>query len=452
MIRVPGNQPGDNRAHSIETPAIVLFIATFFLVGVRIWARFKQASWKGLGWDDYTILLSWVFAQVVSGLMMASCAYGFGQHIRNLSKENKLMTLKLFYVAQAFYKITINLTKTSILLLYLRIFVQRWFRIASYILMGIISAYMIATFGASVWQCTPVPRAWDKSIPGTCVDITTNWYANAGFSISTDILILALPMYPIFMSHLRKTQKVAVVLMFALGFFTTITSILRMQTLTFSTKTPDTTYDLDSSIWTIIEQNMAIICACLPVCRLPLAYLFPKYFAISRREQRTGPEGDIGHREISSQSELRSWQGQGPHHHHQHDVAIEAGAGPGPHQVNLEMNRRPSASGMSVSSDVERKMSTDMNRGVTVYQRDRVSTDDDKMMMGVGVGRDTNSEDTIFHVSSVSASRSRSNSRLGIGGRGRDPSGDRMHHAGVEARPGGGIQMTTQFSITYDER
>ncbi|CCC06345.1 hypothetical protein SMACR_00560 [Sordaria macrospora] len=458
MIRVPGNQPGDNRAHSIETPAIVLFITTFFLVGVRIWARFKQASWKGLGWDDYTILLSWVFAQVVSALMMASCAYGFGQHIRNLSKENKLMTLKLFYVAQAFYKITINLTKTSILLLYLRIFVQRWFRIACYILMGIISAYMIATFGASVWQCTPVPRAWDKSIPGTCVDITINWYANAGFSISTDILILALPMYPIFMSHLRKTQKVAVVLMFALGFFTTITSILRMQTLTFSTKTPDTTYDLDSSIWTIIEQNMAIICACLPVCRLPLAYLFPKHFAISHHKQRTGPEGDIGHREISSQSELRSWQGP-----HQHDVAIEAGHGTGPGQDgNYEMDRkynptssgrRPSASG-SVYSDLgERKTSTDV--GVAVYQRDGVSSEDDKVMVG-----DANSEDTIFHVSSVSATRprSRSNSRMGMGMgiemRDRDRSGDRMHHAGVEDRPGGGggIQMTTQFSITYDER
>ncbi|KAK1773100.1 hypothetical protein QBC45DRAFT_109331 [Copromyces sp. CBS 386.78] len=462
MIRVPGNQPGDNRAYSIETPAIVLFIATFFFVGVRIWARFKQASWKGLGWDDYTILLSWVFATVVSALMMASCAYGFGQHIRNLSKENKLMTLKLFYVAQAFYKITINLTKTSILLLYLRIFVQRWFRIACYILMGIISAYMIATFGASVWQCTPVPRAWDKSIPGTCVDITVNWYANAGFSISTDILILALPMYPIFMSHLRKTQKVAVVLMFALGFFTTITSILRMQTLTFSTKTPDATYDLDSSIWTIIEENMAIICACLPVCRLPLAYLFPKHFAISHHKQRTGPGGDIGHREISSQSELRSWRGP-----HQHDVAIEAGVGSGPephHQGDYEMERkynptssipgsglrRPSASG-SVSSHLgERKTSAD--GGVAVYPRERISTEDDKIMM-----RDSNSEDIIFHVSSVSATRPRSNSRMGMGmgmrDRDRDRSADRMHHAGVEGRPGGGgIQMTTQFSITYDER
>ncbi|KAK3495769.1 hypothetical protein B0T13DRAFT_401473 [Neurospora crassa] len=478
MIRVPGNKPGDNRAHSIETPAIVLFFVTLFLIGIRIWARFKPASWKGLGWDDYTILLSWVFATVVSALMIASCAYGFGQHMKNLSRENKLMTLKLFYVAQAFYKITINLTKTSILLLYLRIFVQRWFRIACYILLGIIIAYMIATFGASVWQCTPVPRAWDKSIPGTCVDITVNWYANAGFSISTDILILALPMYPIFTSHLRKTQKVAVVLMFALGFFTTITSILRMQTLTFSTKTPDTTYDLDSSIWTIIEQNMAIICACLPVCRLPLAYLFPKYFAISRREQqqqRTGPEGgDIGHREISSQSELRSWQGP-----HQHDVAIEAGVGvgvgiglsrPPRHQQGggmFEMDRksghrRPSASG-SVSSDdddLERKISTtDVGGGMTVYQRDRrVSTeDDDKMMMVTMTTGDATSEDTILHVSSVSAAAatttmSRSNSRLGIGLRDRDRSADRMNHVGGEGRPGGGIQMTTQFSVTYDQR
>ncbi|KAL0475580.1 hypothetical protein QR685DRAFT_53433 [Neurospora intermedia] len=497
MIRVPGNKPGDNRAHSIETPAIILFFVTLLLISIRLWARFKPASWKGLGWDDYTILLSWVFATVVSALMIASCAYGFGQHIRNLSRENKLMTLKLFYVAQAFYKITINLTKTSILLLYLRIFVQRWFRIACYILIGIIIAYMIATFGASVWQCTPVARAWDKSIPGTCVDITVNWYANAGFSISTDILILALPMYPIFTSHLRKTQKVAVVLMFALGFFTTITSILRMQTLTFSTKTPDTTYDLDSSIWTIIEQNMAIICACLPVCRPPLAYLFPKYFAISRREQqqqqqqRTGPEGgDIGHREISSQSELRSWQGP-----HQHDIAIEAGVGVGVGGIGLsrlprhhhqgggifEMDRKYStATGSSfgrrhrpgsVSSDdddddddVERKISstTDHVGGVTtVYQRDRdrrVSTeDDDKMVMVTMTTGDATSEDTILHVSSVSAAAaattmSRSNSRLGIGLRDRDRSADRMNQVGVEGRPGGGIQMTTQFSVTYDQR
>ena len=94
-----------------------------------------------------------------------------------------LTTKQLFYVAQIFYKLTINLTKASILLLYLRIFVQRWFRISSYILMTLILAYMVATTGASIWQCNPIAGAWDKSLRPKCISLTKNWYANAGFEI-----------------------------------------------------------------------------------------------------------------------------------------------------------------------------------------------------------------------------------------------------------------------------
>jgi hypothetical protein len=31
-------------------------------------------------------------------------------------------------------------------------------------------------------------------------------------------------------------------------------------------------------MWTILEPNIAIICACLPMCRMPLQRLFPKLF------------------------------------------------------------------------------------------------------------------------------------------------------------------------------
>jgi hypothetical protein len=31
-------------------------------------------------------------------------------------------------------------------------------------------------------------------------------------------------------------------------------------------------------MWTIIEPNIAIICACLPMCRMPLQRMFPKLF------------------------------------------------------------------------------------------------------------------------------------------------------------------------------
>ncbi|KAL0932629.1 uncharacterized protein CTRU02_211592 [Colletotrichum truncatum] len=283
-----GNIPGESNALMVRAPAIVFFVLTPTFVAIRFWSRTKMRS--DLGWDDWTILLSFICCLLVSILMMISCEYGFGQHIKNLSKPNRLMTLKLFYVAQIFYKLTINLTKASIILLYLRIFVQRYFRIMCYVLLGIILAYMVATSASSIWQCSPIARAWDKSIPGTCISLTMNWYANAGFSIATDLLIIALPQHVLWKSKLPSNQKKALMAVFALGLVVTVTSILRMTTLDFSTTSPDTTYDIASTLWTVIEDNLAIVCACLPMCRLPLTYLFPNFFA-SKKGSTIGSTG-----------------------------------------------------------------------------------------------------------------------------------------------------------------
>lgn len=124
----------------------------------------------------------------------------------------------MFYIAQIFYKLTINLTKTSILLLYRRIFVQQWFCYSCNTMICIVLAYCIATTMASIFQCTPVPLAWDKSIHhGSCISMIKNWYANAGFAIATDVLILGLPMQPIWTSRLPINQKRALMLIFLLG-------------------------------------------------------------------------------------------------------------------------------------------------------------------------------------------------------------------------------------------
>ena len=58
-----------------------------------------------------------------------------------------------------------------------------------------------------------------------------------------------------------------------------VTSVLRMTTLDTSSKSLDQTWgNLNSTIWTTIEANTGIICACLPMLKTPLAALFPKLF------------------------------------------------------------------------------------------------------------------------------------------------------------------------------
>ncbi|CAI7614805.1 unnamed protein product [Penicillium viridicatum] len=283
------NTPGPSRAFEIQVPCIVFLITTPAFVAIRLWSRAKSKS--GLGWDDWTILVSSMFAVIVMALMLAACTYGFGQHIANITTPHRLMTMKLFFVSQAFYKLTMNMTKMSILMLYLRIFIQRWFRITCYVFLVIITSYMVGAFFASVFQCTPVARAWNKNIPGSCIDITTNWYANAGFSIATDIIILTLPMYPLYKSKIILKRKIALMIVFALGAFVVVTSIVRMQTLDFSSTSPDPTYDIASSVWTMLEENVAITCACLPMMWMPLARLFPSFFSLDSGTDSHGSSG-----------------------------------------------------------------------------------------------------------------------------------------------------------------
>ncbi|KAK3356460.1 integral membrane protein [Lasiosphaeria hispida] len=265
----------ENRVSQIQAACITFFVLTPVFVGLRVWSRVKLRSWSSLDWDDFTIFASWVSAVILSALVMVACTYGFGQHIINLSLGNLTMTLKIAYVADIFYKLTINLTKASILLLYLRTFDKKWFKKACYVSLGVVLTFMVATTATSIGQCSPVSRIWDPSSSGSCINLTAYWYANSGITIVTDVLLLVLPFQPIHASHMPSGQKVALMVVFAFGMFTTVTTILRMQALDTSF---DITYNIDAFIWTIIEANLAIICACLPVCKLPLGLVFPAQF------------------------------------------------------------------------------------------------------------------------------------------------------------------------------
>ena len=122
-----------------------------------------------------------------------------------------------FWAAQILYKFTINLTKTSICLLYLRIFTTKKFRRAVHIIMGYVILYAIASILATIVQCMPLERIWAHAVPGTCINLTAFWYANASANIIGDFLILALPMPVIRRLQLPQRQRLGLMIVFALG-------------------------------------------------------------------------------------------------------------------------------------------------------------------------------------------------------------------------------------------
>ncbi|KAL1873469.1 hypothetical protein VTK73DRAFT_917 [Phialemonium thermophilum] len=286
-MAIAPNKPGPSVAYMIYVPVIVFAIVCPSLVTLRVWSRLRKGG--KLGPDDYCILSSLAFALASSGLMIASCKYGFGQHIFNLTPENKIGALEYFFLCQITYKSSINLTKCSILLLYTRIFGNvRRFKWACWFLTACVAMYAIASVTATIFQCSPIDRAFNKAIPGTCIDNGKFWWANAGFSVSTDFIILFIPMPLIYKLKIPRVQKAALMIVFTLGGFVVITSCLRMTTINLTATTPDTTYDIASTMWTVIEMNLAIVCACLPMVRPLLVRMFPKLMPKSSSRNKYG--------------------------------------------------------------------------------------------------------------------------------------------------------------------
>jgi hypothetical protein len=103
------------------------------------------------------------------------------------------------------------------LLLYLRIMPQRIYRITCWVLLTLVALFAFATTIAGVLQCIPVDKAWIKSRPGHCYSLTKAWYANAGFSIATDFIILFLPMHMVYNLQRPKQEKLLLYAIFGVG-------------------------------------------------------------------------------------------------------------------------------------------------------------------------------------------------------------------------------------------
>jgi 1-acylglycerone phosphate reductase len=138
-------------------------------------------------------------------------------HKADLSKNDLETALRLFFIAQTPYKITVCLNKVSIILLYLRIFVSKSFRIAAFVVMGIVVAWSIGGVAATIFQCVPIQGSWDKKIEAKCIDKGMFWIAYAVMNILTDVMVLALPIRPILMLKLSLRDRLLLCGIFLLG-------------------------------------------------------------------------------------------------------------------------------------------------------------------------------------------------------------------------------------------
>ncbi|KAJ4345497.1 uncharacterized protein N0V89_011629 [Didymosphaeria variabile] len=235
-----------------------------------------------LGWDDYMILATLVFG-VPSTIVqdIGTIKHGLGRDVWTLSFGTITVFVKWFYIIEVLYFFNVAMLKLSLLFFFLRIFPAKSIRRLLWGTIAFNICFGIAFILAAIFQCQPISHYWEKwdgeHLNGKCVNVNALGWANAVISIALDIWMLVLPLWQVCQLKLAWKKKVSVAMMFFVGTFVTVISIIRLQTLiTFANSTNPTWDQADASNWSTIEINVGIICACMPALRLILVRIFPR--------------------------------------------------------------------------------------------------------------------------------------------------------------------------------
>jgi hypothetical protein len=187
---------------------------------------------------------------------------------------------------QYIYQAIIALTKISIVLLYLRIFprtVSARFSYVSWAVIAALVSYALAFLIYCAFQCQPVSyfwTQWDGEHEGYCNNFQLAVYINSGLNIFFDLVVCFLPIKKLAAIQVKdKRRKVGVVLTFLVGLFVTTCSMVRLKYSSNVSNITNPTYEYTKiSLWSGIECEVGVICACMPTIIGPTLYFFRENF------------------------------------------------------------------------------------------------------------------------------------------------------------------------------
>lgn len=283
-----------------RTPTLVVTIVFFVLASIFIALRFvsRVGIVHKVVCHDYLILLAWV---IDFGFVFAVCygtTKGLGLHQVNVPPSNNVALNTSEYVANVLYNPVLMTLKTSILIFYLFLSkVNKVFRWAIFATIFVVNAAGFALTMANVFQCRPISAAiWFPSDGSAkCFSIVTIYLSSAPVNLITDIVIFFLPVPILTQLRLPKKEKIILIITFSVGFFTAVVDVIRAAYLQGAATSNAIAqqngagndgnshphqdfswYGAYTFMWSAVEINTGMICACVPSLKPLVARIIPR--------------------------------------------------------------------------------------------------------------------------------------------------------------------------------
>ncbi|KAL5346578.1 hypothetical protein ACLOAV_008285 [Pseudogymnoascus australis] len=293
MFSVSGGD--DTRGKAVFIVTIVTLVATTVFVGARLVSRFGVLQHGSA--DDWSIIFAWLIAFGLSFSIIYGTVNGLGRHDADIPDLWRERLQQVEYAFTVLYNPALMVTKTSILIFYLRVAktTEKLLKVASYITLVIANTAGIAFTLLFAFRCHPVSAAYSPLRSGKCISIVTLFLCSAPINIITDVAILVLPIPVLTRLRLPQRQKTILVFTFALGIFVTIVDVVRIYYLQQAAQIQDQArvgsgddFSYNASLalmWSAVEVNVGIICACIPTLKPLIDRILPFFTAASHDSQ-----------------------------------------------------------------------------------------------------------------------------------------------------------------------
>lgn len=308
-----------------ETMApLVIWINSIFVglglvaVMLRCYSRLKILRFMYL--EDHLASLSWIFSFLTSFFVCWATKHGIGLRYWNMIDfPFDANDIPATYLMTVLYTPAITLVKSSILLFYLRLTnaMDNGFRLWIKLIMAFIILCGTVFMGLIMFPCIkPVSAAWNihnYTCETRCINQQSVFISGSALNVVSDFMIIAIPVKMLWGIPMVRRAKIQVSIVFGLGGLVCIMSCIR---LVFVYKADPLIAKEDflwlgahSALWSAVEINVGIICACLPGIKPILARWWPTIFA--RIHPRNKPPSPVNGKFPSEMEDIPSFGGSG---------------------------------------------------------------------------------------------------------------------------------------------
>ncbi|KAL4886243.1 hypothetical protein BJY04DRAFT_213774 [Aspergillus karnatakaensis] len=256
--------------------SFIFFTLASVTTVLRVYSR--KCIIKSFGADDWwMVMVFWSkicnTAQQVHFCLFLS--YGGGLHIEQVTDPNDIATLlkavfrrvQLLFAEEILYIWMQFIIKQAFLIFYLRLASKTSFTYSVYATMVLNFLVTVAIWLLYCLQCRPLAAFWNAAAypDATCLDTAVTYYVPVSLNITTDFIILLLPIRPLWSIQATLTRRLGVIAVVSVGGVAVIVSCLRIIVLHEFASNPDFTYILGKMVViSAVELNVAIMAANAP--------------------------------------------------------------------------------------------------------------------------------------------------------------------------------------------